>query len=80
MKLTRENLHPKGFVHQGYNRMQLAALGVKWPPEKGWLSKLVGTEIPDEQYQRFLSLGTMTRKERGKEFKRQKAAAQDQLL
>lgn len=64
MKLTRENLHPKGFVHQGYNRDQLAVLGVSWPARKGWLSKLVGTEIPDERYELFLTLGDLPRKDR----------------
>lgn len=66
MKLTRENLHPKGFVHQGYNRHQLAILGVSLPVEKGWLSKLVGKEISETDYAEFVRLGTATRREQKK--------------
>lgn len=38
----------------GYNRKQLAAIGVEWPPQKGWLKDLIGKEIESSSYQAFL--------------------------
>lgn len=43
---------------------QLAALGVAWPPREGWRRKLVGSEIPDDDYQRFLDLANVSKKDR----------------
>lgn len=40
----------------GWNKEQLAVLGVGNPPRKGWMGKLVGREIPDSDYELFLSL------------------------
>lgn len=54
--LTKENLHPKG-LHQGYNKLQLHFLGLNWPPERGWLKKLIGTEIMELDYERFIRAG-----------------------
>lgn len=54
MKLTRELLHPKN--HCGHTRKQLELLGVSWPPEKGWLTRLIGTEIPAARYAQFVAL------------------------
>lgn len=59
MKLTRELLHLKG---DGHTRAQLQVLGVEWPPEKGWLSRMIGTEISTERYQEFVKLGQHTRR------------------
>lgn len=60
MKLTRENLHPHN--HCGHTRKQLELLGVAWPPEKGWLSKLIGSTIPDERYAQFVALSKAGKK------------------
>lgn len=57
MRLTRELLHPKGIGHQGHSYRQLKLLGVPIPPEKGWLSRLIGTEITQEKYAEFVRLG-----------------------
>ena len=49
MLITKEfldtNTTPKG----GYNRAQLAVVGVSWPAPKGWKKRLVGQEITAEQ-------------------------------
>ncbi len=55
MILTSNNLHAGGRSGVGFNRKQLEVLGVEWPPKKGWLRALVGTEISEEQYAEFLS-------------------------
>ena len=31
----------------GYTRDQLSTLGLSWPPPKGWLERIVGSEISD---------------------------------
>lgn len=38
----------------GYTRAQLAAVGVKWPPKKGWPKLVLGKQITDEQASAFL--------------------------
>jgi hypothetical protein len=40
----------------GWNREQLAALGIAWPPMKGWLSRLIGRRVPRKMWERFMSL------------------------
>lgn len=52
MKLTRENLHAlSGSPGQaGFTRKQIEMLGFDWPPVKGWLTSLIGTEIGDDLY------------------------------
>src|SRR5262245_53377314 len=39
--------------HVGWPAKQLAAIGVSWPPRKGWLQSLIGVAIPDEMRQNF---------------------------
>jgi hypothetical protein len=55
--LTHQNLHALGTRNGiGWNRKQLALLGVSWPPQKGWLSKLIGTEIDVDVYKALILL------------------------
>jgi len=53
VKLTHELIlqyrSPKG----GWKKSQLAALGVSWPPKKGWTKEVVGMELTDQQFQQF---------------------------
>ncbi len=42
-----------------WNRKQLNALGVAWPPRQGWKSKLVGTVISAKQAREFRDLAGM---------------------
>ena len=37
----------------GWTRAQLKLLGVGWPPRRGWLSELIGTEIAGEKAREF---------------------------
>lgn len=53
MKMTHEWLHQWKTGKGGWTRVQLAAIGVPWPPKKGWLSAAIGREITDEQRRRF---------------------------
>lgn len=36
----------------------MLALGVNFPPKSGWIERLIGTEVSDEQYERFLGHST----------------------
>lgn len=57
IRLTEDLLHcagTNGYV--GWNKKQLAVLGIKWPPKKGWLKDLVGAEIEIEKYEQLLAL------------------------
>lgn len=57
--LTRAMLHAAGKesgAGRSFNKTQLAALGVQWPPRKGWLTALVGQRVPREAYERFMAL------------------------
>lgn len=54
MKLTRENLHALATGGCGFNNAQAKLLGVKM--KKGWLSGLIGQEIPDDVYRAAMAL------------------------
>lgn len=56
MKLTKQMIFAGRSVRGGCNAKQLALLGVEWPPKKGWIWKISGTDIPGERYARFLQL------------------------
>ena len=53
MTLTREILMqyrtPKGL----WRKVQLEALGLGWPPEKGWIERVIGKELTDLQFHQF---------------------------
>ncbi len=60
---TREDFahaatHPSG---TGFTRTQLQILGVD--QESGWLKSLIGTEIPDDVWERFVQAGNAKRAE-----------------
>jgi hypothetical protein len=39
----------------GWTREQFELLGVAWPPASGWREEVIGTRIPLEAAQRFVS-------------------------
>ena len=53
--LTKQMIESGISSRGGYNKKQLAILGIDWPPYKGWKSALVGTMISLKQYQDFLN-------------------------
>jgi hypothetical protein len=40
----------------GWNRLQIECLGIKWPPKKGWKSRIRGRAIPRDKAERFVAL------------------------
>lgn len=55
MILTSENLHAAATSNCGFTHLQLRTIGVETPPKRGWLKRLIGTEIDDSIYAEFLS-------------------------
>ena len=62
MQLTSENLHAAASAGSGFNYDQLNVLGVVCPPRRGWLQKLIGTHISDDDYAKVLSLKSAKQK------------------
>ena len=52
--LTQELIEAGVSSKGGYNKCQLAALGIEWPPQKGWKTSVIGHTITEEDYQRFI--------------------------
>lgn len=81
MKLTYEDTSmfetPKG----GFKRASLEAVGVPWPPEKGWRSKLVGKEVDEADFLRAIEISEApTTKKNKKRERRLKSEGQTQLF
>lgn len=62
MTVTEEFLVRGGSERGGWNREQLALLGVKWPPVQGWKGRVLGTFMSDEDARKFLALRGATKK------------------
>lgn len=43
-----------------WTRYQIVALGISWPPQQGWIDKIEGHEISEENAKRFEDGKTMT--------------------
>jgi hypothetical protein len=56
MKMTHEVIHSCSSDRGGWNWCQLKLLGVSWPPHPGWLSKLIGAEVPNRTWELILRL------------------------
>lgn len=54
MKITEEILEQGKSPKGAWGRKQLRNLGVPWPLKKGWKSRLIGKEVPDERVAAFL--------------------------
>lgn len=52
--LTEEMIRVGESSRGGYNKKQLAILGIDWPPTKGWKSSMIGKSITEETYQHFI--------------------------
>lgn len=58
LTLTSKMLHDastKGY--HGFNAKQLKVIGLKWPPKKGWLKSLIGTQMLASKYRQFVAAG-----------------------
>ena len=55
MILTKQYIHKHSTKSGGFTEPQLMAIGVAWPPKKGWISRSVGKEISDGEQWLFES-------------------------
>jgi hypothetical protein len=53
MKITRDWLMQHRTVRGAWTRNQLEAIGLRWPPHRGWIGLVSGQTITPEQQQRF---------------------------
>ena len=53
MKLTRSYIKSHRTKRGAWTRVQIEALGLTWPPRKGWIKKIVGQEITEENKLKF---------------------------
>lgn len=55
MRLTAEDIEAGRSSNGGWSRAQVELLGVEWPLVSGWKKALIGKEVPDNAYQRFVA-------------------------
>lgn len=54
--ISSEWIHRYASDAGGWNRKQLEAIGVSWPPSSGWIARLAGKELSDQRKVLFESL------------------------
>jgi len=63
-RVTRQWLRQHASGNGGWTRAQLAAIGVSWPPPKGWVDSLIGSEIEErvrDEFERLCNRENLTR-------------------
>jgi hypothetical protein len=59
MKITKEWLRAHKTPNGGWTKAQLAAIGFRWEDKScGWVDRLVGKEITDQQAEAFIAAAT----------------------
>lgn len=53
--LTAALIHGAATEKHGWRRAQIEALGLKYPPRKGWIERLVGKSVSVEVWERFVA-------------------------
>lgn len=56
MKLTYQNIMALQSLNRGWNHKVLELIGVSWPPQRGWIKKITGTEIEESTYNQAFEL------------------------
>lgn len=67
MVLSYDHIQSLGTLEDGIalNSYQLRLLGIGWPPKRGWVSGLIGREIPDDLFRLLMELrGAKKKRER----------------
>lgn len=54
MVITARWIHAHKTKNGAWTRRQLAAIGIDWPPEKGWIGRVLGREISEDQRRTFV--------------------------
>lgn len=53
MKLTYQLLMQYRTPKGAWTRRQIEALGIAWPPTAGWIDRVMGKELSDEQFRQL---------------------------
>lgn len=53
MKITRQYIMDHRTERGSWTRPQIEALGIKWPPRKGWINEVVGKELSEDKRKAF---------------------------
>lgn len=53
MQVTREFIMAHRTVRGAWTKVQIEALGLRWPPLQGWIDRVVGQELTDAQAKQF---------------------------
>ena len=51
--LTHEMILAARTPNGGFTKKQLAAIGIEWPPQKGWTKDVIGKQITRHQLEIF---------------------------
>ncbi len=70
MQLTREYIMKHRTARGAWTRAQIEALGLEWPPRKGWIDTVIGRELTEAQARQFQNTTTK---------KQAKAVSPDQM-
>ncbi len=52
-EVTKDWINANRTEKKSFTRKQIQALGLKWPPEKGWINKICGSLVPMEDAEAF---------------------------
>lgn len=56
MKLTRELLMRHRTAKGAWTKAQMFALGLSWPPPPGWMERVVGKALTDQQFHQLTGI------------------------
>ena len=86
MRLKAEDREAGQSSNGGWSKAQVELLGVEWPLVSGWKKALIGKEVSDSAYQRFLAFKDkhltigVAKKQSVPEEKMPKMSKQDMLI
>lgn len=70
---TEDHMQQGASRRGAWSRIQLAHLGISWPPKHGWRRKLIGSQVNVEDLKRFLESKDNHLDNKGQESRRLKA-------
>lgn len=59
MQITRGWIMAHRTERGAWTEVQILALGIDWPPKRGWISRIVGSEITSEKAAEFMAGNTV---------------------
>lgn len=69
--ITQEFIMSGQSAAGGWNRKQIELLDIKWPPQHGWIDRVVGKEISTADAERFRALrGKVVKRKPRQEYNR----------